>query len=288
MCRLMAYLGSPIIIDKLLYQPKNSLVNQSINAKELEEPLNGDGFGIGWYVRDVNTEPVTFVSVHPAWSNRNLRNLAPKIKTDCLIAHVRAASVGEVSESNCHPFQYKNLLMMHNGGVEHFSNIKRKLREPLTDEFYNWIKGQTDSEHIFAYLLNDLFKNNKTVSPETVMDAFENTFSALKRMMDENDIKEPAYLNMVVTNGLFIVGTRYTTDPNEEPLTLYHSEGSRFVVEDGVTHLMAPEDDDQAVLVVSEKLSDDKNWTPIPPNHFVVVENSLNVRIRPIKNQNTL
>ncbi|MBT1696891.1 class II glutamine amidotransferase [Fulvivirgaceae bacterium PWU4] len=283
MCRLMAYLGSPIIIDKLLYQPKNSLVNQSINAKELEEPLNGDGFGLGWYAREVNFEPVTFVSVHPAWSNRNLRNLAPKIRTDCLIAHVRAASVGEVSESNCHPFQYKNMLMMHNGGVENFSNIKRKIREPLTDELYNWIKGQTDSEHIFAYLLNDLFRNHKTLSPEAVVDAFENTFKALKKMMAENNIHEAAYLNMVVTNGLFIVGTRYVTDPKEEPLTLYHSEGSRYVVEDGVTQMMAPEDDDQAVLVVSEKLSDDKDWTLIPPNHFVIVDNTLNVRIRAIK-----
>lgn len=279
----MAYLGSPIIIDKLLYQPKNSLVNQSINAKELEEPLNGDGFGIGWYAREVNFEPVTFVSVHPAWSNRNLRNLAPKIRTDCLIAHVRAASVGEVSESNCHPFQYKNMLMMHNGGVENFSNIKRKIREPLTDELYNWIKGQTDSEHIFAYLLNELFRSNKPLSPETVTDAFENTFSALKKMMAENNIHEAAYLNMVVTNGLFLVGTRYVTDPKEEPLTLYHSEGSRYVVEDGVTQMMAPEDDDQAVLVVSEKLSDDKDWTLIPANHFVIVDNTLNVRIKAIK-----
>jgi glutamine amidotransferase len=167
--------------------------------------------------------------------------------------------------------------------VESFGNIKRKIREPLTDELYNWIKGQTDSEHIFAYLLNDLFKGNKTLSPEAVVQAFENTFSALKKMMAENDIKEPAYLNMVVTNGLFIVGTRYVTDPKEEPLTLYHSEGSRYVVEDGVTHMMAPEDDDQAVLVVSEKLSDDKTWTLIPANHFVIIENSLNVRIRPIK-----
>ncbi len=279
----MAYIGSPVIIDKLLYQPKNSLVNQSINAKEIEEPLNGDGFGIGWYAKDVNTEPVTFVSVHPAWSNRNLRNLAPKIKSDCFIAHVRAASVGEVSESNCHPFQYKDILMAHNGGVENFGNIKRKIREPLTDELYNWIKGQTDSEHIFSFLLNDLLRNNKEITPDAVVTSFENTFTALKKMMTENNIKEEAYLNMVVTNGTFIVGTRYVTDPKEEPLTLYHSEGSRFVVEDGVTHLMAPEDNDHAVLVVSEKLSDSKDWTLIPKNHFVIVENSLNVRIKPIK-----
>jgi glutamine amidotransferase len=283
MCRLMAYMGSPIIIDKLLYQPKNSLINQSINAKEIEEPLNGDGFGIGWYVPEINYEPVTFVSVNPAWSNRNLRNLAPKISTECFVAHVRAASVGDVSESNCHPFSYKNLLMMHNGGVENFGLIKRKIREPLSDELYNWIKGQTDSEHIFAYLLNELFTHHKTISEESVIDAFERTFTALKKMMDECGVKEEAYLNMMVTNGLFFVGTRYVTNPNEEPLTLYHSEGSRFVVEDGVTQLVAPEDDDNAVLVVSEKLTDDKDWTIIPKNHFVIVDKGLNVKVRPIK-----
>jgi glutamine amidotransferase len=283
MCRLLAYIGSPIVIDKLLYQPKNSLVNQSINAREIEEPLNGDGFGIGWYVPDVNYEPVTFVSVNPAWSNRNLRNLAPKIKTECFVAHVRAASVGEVTEANCHPFQYKNLLMMHNGGVEEFAKIKRKIREPLNDELYLWIKGQTDSEHLYAYLLNYLFNNHVTVSPETVMDAFEHTFTYTKKLMQENGIKEAAYLNMVVTNGLFLVGTRYCTDPAEEPLTLYHSEGSRYVVEDGVTQLQAPEDDDGAVLVVSEKLTDGEHWTMIPKNHFIVVEKTLNVRVRPIK-----
>ena len=279
----MAYKGTPIIIDQLLYQPKNSLINQSINAREIEEPLNGDGFGVGWYVPELNYEPITFVSVNPAWSNRNLRNLAPKIKTDCMLAHVRAASVGDVSESNCHPFQYKNILMAHNGGVEEFGKIKRHIREPLTDELYNWIKGQTDSEHIFALLLNTLFQNHKTISPDTVADSFEKTFKSVKKLMSDYSIKEPAYLNMVFTNGQFLVATRYVSDPNEEPLTMYHSEGGRYVVEDGNTRLEAPKDDDNAVLVVSEKLTDDKDWTMLPPNHLVIVESTLNVRIRPIK-----
>ena len=201
-----------------------------------------------------------------------------------MIAHVRAASVGDVSESNCHPFQYKNILMAHNGGVEEFGKIKRKLRALLTDELYNWIKGQTDSEHIFALLLTNLFQYHKTVNPEAVVDAFERTFRTLKVLMEENGIKEPAYLNMVFTNGLFIVATRYVSDPKEEPLTMYHSEGSRYVVENGTTWLEAPQDDDNAVLVVSEKLTDDKDWTMLPPNHLVIVESSLNVRIRPIAN----
>jgi predicted glutamine amidotransferase len=277
-------MGTPIIMDKLLYQPNNSLVNQSINAKEIEEPLNGDGFGIGWYVPELHDEPVTFVSVNPAWSNRNLRNLAPKIQAGCFIAHVRAASVGEVSESNCHPFQYRNLLMMHNGGVEDFSRIKRRLREPLSDELYNWIKGQTDSEHLFAYLLNDLFSDKESaVDAERVMGAFEKTFGDLKKIMTENAITQPAYLNMMVTDGTFFVGTRYTTHPGVEPLTLYHSEGGRYVVEDGISFMTAPQDDDQAVLIVSEKLTEESHWTLIPPNHFVVVDDSLNVKVRQIQ-----
>src|SRR6185369_11984406 len=113
----------------------------------------------------------------------------------------------------CHPFQYKNLLMMHNGGVENFARIKRKLREPLSDELYNWIKGQTDSEHLFAYFLNYLFEHHNAIGPEAVIDAFEHTFMTLKKLMAENGIEEAAYLNMVVTNGLFTVGTRYNTSP---------------------------------------------------------------------------
>jgi glutamine amidotransferase len=41
--------------------------------------------------------------------------------------------------------------------------------------------------------------------------------------------------------------------------------------------------DDRAVLIVSEKLTDDDHWSMIPKNHFVIVEPSLTVRIRFIK-----
>lgn len=72
MCRLMAYKGTSILLDELLYKPKNSLIT-SINARELEEPLNANGFGVDWYSHHISQEPATFVSLNPAWSNRNLR-----------------------------------------------------------------------------------------------------------------------------------------------------------------------------------------------------------------------
>ncbi len=117
MCRLLAYRGASLVVDKLLYQPKNSLIHQSYDAQEIEEPLNGDGFGIGWYVPEIDPDPAVFVSVFPAWNNRNLRFLAPRIMTHCFFAHVRAASIGDISEANCHPFTYKKFLFtfQHSG-----------------------------------------------------------------------------------------------------------------------------------------------------------------------------
>ncbi len=45
--------------------------------------------------------------------------------------------------------------------------------------------------------------------------------------------------------------------------SLPHSEGGRYVVEDGISQMTAPEDNDQAVLIVSEKLTEDAHWTLI-------------------------
>ena len=142
MCRFLAYLGAPISMGELLYDPSDSIIKQSYSAREIEEPLNGDGFGVGWYHRDRTPDPAVFVSVTPAWSNRNLRSLAPKVGSGCIVAHVRAASVGGVAEANCHPFQYKDRLLMHNGGLEHFARIKRDLCNQLSEEMYGWSRGR--------------------------------------------------------------------------------------------------------------------------------------------------
>ena len=57
-------------------------------------------------------------------------------------------------------------------------------------------------------------------------------------------------------------------------------EPGRIFMKDG---RVLARDDDHAVLVVSEKLTDVPEWTLIPNNHLVMVEQNLNVRVRPIK-----
>ena len=51
MCRWLAYSGAPVLLEDLLYKPKNSLVMQSLHSQLGAETTNGDGFGVGWYGR---------------------------------------------------------------------------------------------------------------------------------------------------------------------------------------------------------------------------------------------
>jgi predicted glutamine amidotransferase len=73
----------------LITHPTHSIIHQSYGAKERTDysPLNGDGFGIGWYTLDGMGDeekcktPCVFLSVTPAWNNLNLIRLAEKIKS---------------------------------------------------------------------------------------------------------------------------------------------------------------------------------------------------------------
>jgi len=47
MCRWLAYSGSPVLLEELLYGPKHSLIVQSLHSQLGAEETNGDGFGIG-------------------------------------------------------------------------------------------------------------------------------------------------------------------------------------------------------------------------------------------------
>lgn len=285
MCRFIAYKGEALSLDDLLFKPKYSLIKQSIAARELEEPLNGDGFGIGWYNKAFDPAPAIFVSMTPAWSNRNLKNLAPRIQSDCIFAHVRAASVGDINEANCHPFYYGAWMFMHNGSIEQFAAIKREVRRALSDEVYNWVKGQTDSEHLFGMIL-DHFSDDELVQarPESIMAAIEQSLRFIENLQQEHKLPRENYVNSCLTNGKFMVATRYCSKPDEEPLSLYYSVGTRYECEGGVCRIDKSGTGKKAALIVSEPLTDLANdWVKVPNNHFIVIDEALNVSFFPIK-----
>ena len=60
MCRFVLYLGSPILARSLLTDPTHSIIHQSFHSHERKEPLNGDGFGMAWYMPELTPEPAVF------------------------------------------------------------------------------------------------------------------------------------------------------------------------------------------------------------------------------------
>jgi glutamine amidotransferase len=78
MCRWMAWLGQPVLIEELLFKAPHGIVDQSLHARMGAEPTNGDGFGLGWYGH--GDGPGVYHSVAPAWSDANLRELANHIE----------------------------------------------------------------------------------------------------------------------------------------------------------------------------------------------------------------
>jgi glutamine amidotransferase len=191
MCRFLVYAGlqKPILMADLVTKPSHSIIMQSYASRErIESPLNGDGFGVGWYtlssrapVDEGDREPCVFTSVTPAWNNMNLvcsdrwllgvhmyrstlttplsqYRLAQKVQSPMIFGHVRAASPGTMtSEANCHPFAHQRLMWMHNGMVSGFASIKRNIVNHLSDYTFGLLQGTTDSEHCFMLFLECFF-----------------------------------------------------------------------------------------------------------------------------------
>ena len=146
-------LGDPILADDLLFRPEHSIIDQSLHARLGGVTTNGDGFGIGWYRDGDGTAPAVFKGTHPAWNDRNLREVATQIHTPLLFAHVRASSGTPVQRSNCHPFRHGRWLWMHNGSLAGFDKVKRDLLMAVDQSLYPEIEGSTDTETLFFLAL---------------------------------------------------------------------------------------------------------------------------------------
>lgn len=278
MCRFTLYLGPSIRLSTLLIEPTHSLIHQSFRAAEREEPLNGDGFGIGWYAPRLSPAPAVFHSVSPAWNNRNLRSIAQVVASPCVLAHVRAATEGsEVHESNCHPFNFGRHLLMHNGSIGAFQRVRRRLAADLSDDAYSIIRGSTDTEHLFAVFVDELLKRGDPVGeaferPGGAARLAEHLAATLARVLavvNAVDPGAPCFLNVAVSDGVHAAVSRFTSDPSASPDTLYTLHDPIYPTTSQEFPEREAEEEGDPVVVSSERLTADPGWREVPPNHIV-------------------
>lgn len=271
MCRFTLYLGPSVRLGTLLTDPAHSLIHQSVHARERSEPLNGDGFGVGWYAPRLAAEPALFHSVTPAWNNRNLRGLARVVASPCVLAHVRAASPGsEVDLANCHPFAFGRYLLMHNGSVGAFRRVRRRLLEGVSDEAFNVVRGSTDTEHVFAVFVDELLRTgDPATAPDPVRALAERLAAAIARVLAavrEAGDGTPSSLNIAVSDGERAAVSRFS---DAKPDSLYWMQGELYAPTSKEFAQRRGGDEGPAVVVSSERLTEDVAWRAVPPNHVI-------------------
>ena len=277
------YLGPTIRLSSLIVEPRHSIIDQSFHSKGQEEPLNGDGFGIAWYVPEMDRAPALFRSVTPAWNNTNLLELARVVQSPLILAHVRAATKhGGQSEANCHPFRSGQHAFMHNGDIGDFAQVRRPLLGSLSDEAFHSIHGNTDSEHLFGLVIDELARTNSS-GVEHLAGAMQAAISRIVGLCRQHGQGTHSYLNLALSDGETAVACRFTTEPDYEGESLFVHTGRVYVCHEGVCRMLSPESGRGCVLVSSEPLSEDPGWVPLPRNSIVLVAKEGTINVRPLQ-----
>jgi predicted glutamine amidotransferase len=261
MCRWMAWLGQPVLIDELLFKSPHGIVDQSLHARMGAEPTNGDGFGLGWY--GTGEGPAVYRSVAPAWSDPNLRELAAHIESPLFLAHVRAAIGSPVQGTNCHPFRHGRWLFVHNGYVDDFRALRRDLMLGVDPERFAAVEGSTDTEVVFQLALTHGLEEDPPAALERTVGLIED----IARRQGREPLVQGTF---GVSDGESLWAVRYATRGTPRSLFASADVDTLRALHPDNPRLQRLSVDDR--VIVSEPFSDLPGiWEEIPPSSGVRV-----------------
>jgi glutamine amidotransferase len=232
MCRFAAYLGEPVLVEDLLYDADGALVRQAVDA-ELMSLRNLGGFGLAAWdpVSPDPRRPLTYrVPTLPNF-DRNLRALAGKVRASALVAHVRGVvydSRESVGSHNIHPFLFEgaSFALAQNGDLYDFGRMRYDLLEHLDPRLVKLIEGTTDTEWVYALVLSQFEDPFRPVLPEEAARAVERALEILRDLRQRRGIATQSPVNLVLTDGTWMLATRYAYDYG-----WYPDDGSFFAGE---------------------------------------------------------
>jgi predicted glutamine amidotransferase len=263
MCRWLAYSGSPVLIEDLLYKPEHSLIDQSLHARLGVDTTNGDGFGVGWYGSASQT-PAVFRSIEPAWNDRNLREVASHVRSPLFLAHIRASTGTAVQQTNCHPFRYGNWLWVHNGLVRDFYLVKRDLALAVDESLYPYMEGSADSEVLFYLALTFGLEEDP---PRAV----ERMVGFVEEVGHRHGTQHPIQMTIGTSDGKSLWAFRYSSERKSR--TLFYSTDVRTVRELHPELAILQAVSDESRIVVSEPLGDLPGaWNEVPESSYGIVQ----------------
>ena len=263
MCRLYGFRATdPTRVDCSLVRAQNALLVQS--ATDLRGVANGDGWGLAHWS---DGSPSVQKRARAAHEDLLFNQSVATTRSKTFVAHVRAATVGDPSEDNTHPFVHGPWVFAHNGTITAFDDVA-----PLLDPGpFGPPLGATDSEHAFRWLLNrmaefglDPARPAEVVEPivDLISAGVLDIVSASKRV----GAQRPPKLNFLMSDGEHLVASRWGN-------SLYWTErrGIRDCNVCGLLHCPEAAGDYQATVIASEPITDEP-WTEVQEGSIVAID----------------
>ncbi len=167
-----------------------------------------DGWGVGSY-----QSGEVLLRKRPAGQREQVDylELVKSLRTDAAIVHVRTATTGPRTLENTHPFRSRQWLFAHNGAIQGFDVVRAELIKRLPDHLVRNIRGETDSEVIFATFQSFVWETGRIDDPEVdrrvISEALKQTVQAIDAITASHGLPN-ATLNCVVTNRHALVALR--------------------------------------------------------------------------------
>lgn len=203
MCRLFGFRSNVAsTAHRSLLEAENSLARQALG--------HADGWGIGWYQGE---DPYLLKAEGGAASDERFDRVTRRLSSHTFLVHVRKATVGRVDQLNCHPFRHGRWMFAHNGTVRGFDRLRGPMLERTSPSLRPLIFGETDSEHLFYYLLSAIERaglcvgGHKEPAVSALAVALRHATDELYGLADDAGVEAPS-LNFLLTNGSTLVAQR--------------------------------------------------------------------------------
>lgn len=161
------------------YTGKKSVTEQILNALELLEYRGYDSAGLA----TINGQTGKTKLRKCAGRVDDLRKKCAKDKkvSTCGIGHTRWATHGGVSDENAHPHRCGNVVLVHNGIIENYEELKDHF---MLDKD---LKSDTDTE-VVAGVLNRLYKGDAHEAIRETVKYLKGTFALVMLFDDQPDV----------------------------------------------------------------------------------------------------
>ena len=178
-------------------------------------------------------------------------------------------------------FEGTNVALAHNGQLFDFEHMKYDLLEFINPNYRDKIKGNTDSEWIYALFISQLQGQNGNYATNEIIKAIIETLKILQRIRHKHNLVTNSPVNVFITNGEFVAATRFVFDYGWQPLNgppsthfAYHSlwytygEGYGYFDHE---YKMKTGGKKSSLIVASEPLTEDTTtWIEVPEYTLLV------------------